>query len=83
MQVIIVSYIQKTIKFIYQLYPQVYMYMYTSRLYTLLPYVNNNGCILINIINNVLHIHEVNHDPLMIANQTGVHLLIFIEQQTN
>ena len=28
-------------------------------------------------------IHEVNHDPLMIAHQTGVYLLIVIEQQTN
>ena len=27
------------------------------------------------------HIHEVNHDPLTIAHQTGVHLLILIEQQ--
>ena len=34
-------------------------------------------------INNVLHINEVNHDPLMIAHQTGAHLLILIEQQTN
>ena len=33
---------------------------------------------LINI-NNVLHIHdEVNHDPLMVAHQTGVRLLIYI-----
>jgi len=32
--------------------------------------------------NNVLHI-EVNHDPPMIAHETGVHLLILIEQHTN
>jgi hypothetical protein len=32
-------------------------------------------------INNVLHIHEVNHDLLMIAHRTGVYLLIVIEQQ--
>ena len=37
--------------------------------------------------NNVLHIydklHEFNHDPLMIAHQIGVRLLILDEQQTN
>ena len=36
-----------------------------------------------NNINNVLRIHEVNHDLLLIAYQTGVYLLIVIEQQTN
>ncbi len=34
-------------------------------------------------INNGLHIHEFNHDPLMIAHQIGVRLLILDEQQTN
>jgi hypothetical protein len=29
------------------------------------------------------YIHEINHDPLMIAQQTSVHLLIVNEQQTN
>ena len=28
-------------------------------------------------------VHEVNHDPLMIAHQTGVQLLILVGQQTN
>mgnify|MGYP003987707249 CR=1 FL=1 len=28
-------------------------------------------------------IYEVNHDPLMIAHQTGVYLLIVFEQPTN
>jgi len=33
-------------------------------------------------INNIHHIHEMNHDPLMIAHQTSVCLLIVNEQQT-
>jgi len=34
--------------------------------------------------NNVRHIiHEINHDPLMIAQQKSAHLLIVNEQQTN
>ena len=37
---------------------------------------------LINM-NDVFHIHEFNHDPLMIAHQIGVHFLILGEQQTN
>ena len=38
---------------------------------------------LINNINNVRHIHRINHDPLMIPQPTSVHLLIVNEQQTN
>jgi len=33
-------------------------------------------------INNDRHIYEINHDPMMIAQQTSVHLLIVNEQQT-
>ena len=34
-------------------------------------------------VKSVHYIHEINHDPLMIAHQKGVCFLIVNEQQTN